>query len=720
MARLRVALLQVPMPHSGLRGEANIPHAAGYLIAYSKANNAYADLSLIDPEFQDRAGDSMLISAIESMKPDILGLSLYAWNSSRSLDLAKKLKRRLPGLLVVGGGPEVMPDNGWLLAHSGADLLVSGEGESPFLKILQTCSSGGDPAQIESVWARIGDGWKFNPQAPMLDLSMLPSPYLEGILDPTPHGFLRIETMRGCTFKCGYCNYHHNYPTIRTFDLSRVRQELEYALERKLYVEIIDSVLSAHSKARLSSVVELFIEINKDQRFGVNFTERAEFITPELADAFARAGVKIVQVGLQSANPEALKAIQRQNNIPRFLSGLAELDRTNVGYEVGIIIGLPKETIKTTRSTFAFLKDHNLIRHTLYFPLSVLPGTRLRERAGEYKLRYLPGPPYNIVSTDNLSYPDIQLLLNEATEIFARRNKRTFIKRAHQLPWLTTHSTGAFPLDAQAAFPSQMDSGNSPPVTKILLDLDSIGSNAGVMAQRLVSRISATITLIGWTQNPDIGLLALAKTANILAAENPHTVMNLVIKSDKEISLSKLVEMAESLPLERNFLDNINCYSNDDPFLGPHASRRVFALAPWGSPFANSFESIEAPPTLTRLRWIICRGENSDEALFKAALDAEGEGVLVAFGPNLNALNVKRLMENMAKNYEPRSIDRIVQFENVAAQAYFEIQLIGISGRLEQLSEVVVYLKGDRVMIDIWDPARLKMDLAFWHARART
>ena len=101
--KLRVLLVQLPVPNNP---ELNTPLAAGYLKAYAYAQGLddAAEIELLPRHLADRAGDALLVDEIVAHRPDLLAISLYTWNSERSLDIAQHVKARLPHLVVVVGG----------------------------------------------------------------------------------------------------------------------------------------------------------------------------------------------------------------------------------------------------------------------------------------------------------------------------------------------------------------------------------------------------------------------------------------------------------------------------------------------------------------------------------------------------------------------------------------------------------------------------------------
>src|SRR5688500_14076028 len=94
-AKLSVLLMQLPVPNNP---SLNTPLAAGYLKAYAHAQgfSDAAEIELLPRQLADYAGDALLVDEIVARRPDVLGVSLYTWNSERSLDIIRRVKECLP------------------------------------------------------------------------------------------------------------------------------------------------------------------------------------------------------------------------------------------------------------------------------------------------------------------------------------------------------------------------------------------------------------------------------------------------------------------------------------------------------------------------------------------------------------------------------------------------------------------------------------------------
>ena len=145
---LNVLLLQLPVPNNP---SANIPLAAGYLKAWAHKQGLLdrVAIEILPRDLADRAGDALLVREIVRRQPDVLGISLYTWNSERSLWLASIIKQHLPSVIVIVGGPEVQRNNAWVLQHPAVDVAVEGEGEQTFCAILERLVVGDRGSRIE-------------------------------------------------------------------------------------------------------------------------------------------------------------------------------------------------------------------------------------------------------------------------------------------------------------------------------------------------------------------------------------------------------------------------------------------------------------------------------------------------------------------------------------------------------------------------------------------
>ena len=402
---MKAILLQLPVQtHDYLYSRENVPLAAGYLKAFAEKQTEKVEVSIAPVELMSYGGDARILRWLEDESPDLIGFSVSVWNVGRTLYLCRELKKKLPETFLVLGGPEVTGDNGYLLQRGGFDAGVIGEGEETFVALLDGILQRRSLCSVPGLLLPDGESWKRTPNRPLIErLDTIPSPYLSDILQPSLLNSLFLETVRGCPYRCAYCYYHKSYPRVRPFPLDRIRAEVLWAVERRVEdITIIDPCFAR--RPRLHELLTMIGEIRRGGgQFRVQCELNAEDLDEDLVRRLALAGVNRVEVGLQTTNPEALDLMHRGFSPERFLTGVKLLRDTGIRAVVDVIVGLPGDSLDDVKRSVDFVVDHEAYDNLQLYALSVLPGTEIRERAGELGLRYRPEPPYFVQETRHMA-----------------------------------------------------------------------------------------------------------------------------------------------------------------------------------------------------------------------------------------------------------------------------------------------------------------------------
>jgi len=182
-----------------------------------------------------------LISDIDSKRPTVLGLSLYAWNADLNRKIGQYIKKYYPDVLIVMGGPSIRQSlkdiEDFLRCNKWLDAFVIYEGERPFAELLNYVLEKGPKLNdlrndnVKNVAYLAGDNFYCNLSSDFGDLNELPSPYLTGLLDKfLKDGLIPLfETNRGCPFSCTFCTWGlASLNKVRKFSMERVLAELDY------------------------------------------------------------------------------------------------------------------------------------------------------------------------------------------------------------------------------------------------------------------------------------------------------------------------------------------------------------------------------------------------------------------------------------------------------------------------------------------------------------
>ncbi|HEV3449294.1 MAG TPA: radical SAM protein [Gemmataceae bacterium] len=420
--------MQLPIPPLGpgtIRG--NVPLAAGYLklFAEQKGLGAFFEIAILPARSANTLGDQALVEGIVQRRPWMVGFTCYVWNIERTLWIARELKRRLPDLRIVLGGPEITPDNAWVLETADYDFAVIGEGEQTFAQLLLgLLDDHVPPVAIAGLYVPpSGTGSRYDParrpafRTPLPDLNLLGSPYLAGILDAAEEEMLLLETTRGCVFKCKFCYYPKSYDKQYYLSKENILANLSHAVDRAAReVFLLDPTLN--QRKDFADLLRTLAQGNPGRQFSYFGELRGEGLTEETAGLLREANFTEVEVGLQSIDAEAQTRMDRKNNLKAFERGVRALMAQDIAVKVDLIVGLPGDTADSVRRGMRYLRDNGLYSDVQVFNLSILPGTAFRQEAGELGLKFQPRPPYYVLQTPTLGREELYGLMQEAQDLF--------------------------------------------------------------------------------------------------------------------------------------------------------------------------------------------------------------------------------------------------------------------------------------------------------------
>jgi hypothetical protein len=423
MKKLRMVQLPVPPP-AALAATGNVPLAAGCLAVSARVHGLSDRLRIevVEPAVTDALGDTLLADHLARDEPDFVGLSLYLWNSERSLHLAREVKRRSPRTTVLIGGPEVGADNPFVLGQPGFDVAVTGEAEDTFGPLLTALLDGRDPHGLPGVAVRrpLGLSAFGIQEAAGFPLTAYPSPYLEELVPVEPQRSTYVETVRGCRSHCTFCFYPRSSSVLRVLDVER-SAALVAALRNKGAREVVFLDPTFNHRPELEPLLEALWRENPSRALTFFAEVRADGLTPLHARMLKKAGFDRLEIGLQSVNRDTLKRVRRGGSPEKVAEAARMLHGEGIELLVDLIIGLPGDTPDDVLRGMDFLEEHGLAAEAQVFPLSLLPGTAMRATALEDGVVFDPAPPYRVQRTATFTPESLLETLLAAEERLGRR-----------------------------------------------------------------------------------------------------------------------------------------------------------------------------------------------------------------------------------------------------------------------------------------------------------
>lgn len=397
-----------------------------------------------------------ILRDIYKRKPDVIAFSCYIWNITPVLELVGELGQIAPHIPLFLGGPEVSYNAEKLLEkHAELTGILVGEGEEVFSKLVAYYVDGlGALEDISGLVCRERDKCALPVQTTAVFDKL---PFLYGKAEAgskLPKEFanriLYYESSRGCPFSCSYCLSSID-KKVRFRELETVKKELAYFLENEVaQVKFIDRTFNAKKVHALE--IWKFLKEHDNGVTGFHFEIGADLLGEEELAVLTslRAGQVQLEIGVQTTNPDTLKAICRHVDMKRLKENVLYLQKARRSMlHLDLIAGLPYEDLESFKHSFDEVYSWQPDELQLGF-LKVLKGSPMHDKKEEYSLCYKSVPPYEVLSTKWLSYEDICVLkgVEEMLELYY--NSKQFV---HSLRFLSHFFSSSFAMyEAIAAY----------------------------------------------------------------------------------------------------------------------------------------------------------------------------------------------------------------------------------------------------------------------------
>jgi len=299
---------------------------------------------------------------------------LYHWKEDHVF--LEEYKKRFPKtrLGVLGAVNQALPE----LFRDVCDFNIGGDVESALF------------AFLEGRW-----NWQgyFDGTQP-LDLSRVPLPDWDGF--PIANysyrpalarkNFLTIQTSRGCAFGCDFCPYMVTQGRQMRFrPLEAVEAEVRL-LTKKYGVRSVffRDILFTANRQRTVELCDRLIHMGTPIEWACE--TNLEGLDAELIDKMHKAGMRVINLGIESGDPEVLRRFgKRGSDSSQLCETIQNLHKRNIRVQAFYILGLWDDTPESMRKTIALSHKINTFS-AQYCVATPFPGTRFFEKKKEFLL----------------------------------------------------------------------------------------------------------------------------------------------------------------------------------------------------------------------------------------------------------------------------------------------------------------------------------------------
>jgi radical SAM superfamily enzyme YgiQ (UPF0313 family) len=414
---MKLLFIQLPLvDHAYGYVLGNVPYAPSALAAYIKAHHRESiEIEHLPFVIANFASNRIILKYIRNTYPDAVCVTGYLWNIERSMALAEAVKQWNPGIKIYFGGPEIQ-EGSWALSsmRKGVDAFIAGEGEW-FFDMLFT-------GRAEGPYERMVNGNRLivQPESDLVDAGRITEPLTNRHLDTMADGSTFLEMTRGCPYRCSYCFYSKNCTRVRELPATVLYKALELHDVLDLS-EIYILSPTFNTTKDFHGILRSIEERNRGVRLHTEM--RTDGIDDGTAGLIYRAGFRSLEVGLQTLTPGAWKRIGRSGNPDKELRGMHELRSAGIELKIGVIPGLPGDTAKGFLSTVEKLGHLGFEDGIELYPLSLLPGTRIRDEGEREGVRYQKAPPYYLTEGWGFTHEELQYIHMQTESItgYSRR-----------------------------------------------------------------------------------------------------------------------------------------------------------------------------------------------------------------------------------------------------------------------------------------------------------
>lgn len=387
-------------------------------------------------------------------QPDVICFSCYIWNISFVRELVPDLKKILPQVEFWAGGPEVSYDAVEFLKKNPAFFgVMVGEGEETFHELAGYYIEGKPEilSEIRGVAFRdenkgrniVHTGWR-----ELMDLSKVPFAYSN--LTEFKNRIIYYESSRGCPFSCSYCLSSID-KKLRFRDIELVKKELQFFIDNKVpQVKFVDRTFNCKHDHAME--IWRYITEHDNGITNFHFEISADLLRAEELALMKtmRPGLIQLEIGVQSTNPQTIKAIRRTMDFEK-LKGIVEQIHSfgNIHQHLDLIAGLPYEGYDSFHKSFCDVYALRPEQFQLGF-LKVLKGSHMMEMTGEYQILYKDREPYEVLSTAWLTYGEILRLkmVESMVEVYYNsgqfKNTLVFLEKYFDDPFRMYEALGRF------------------------------------------------------------------------------------------------------------------------------------------------------------------------------------------------------------------------------------------------------------------------------------
>lgn len=367
-------------------------HPLGMLSVAATMREAGHEVKFFDGGFMTQ---DQMIPEVQKYDPHVVGIYLTTFLFRSTKALAERIRRDLPNVFILLGGPLA---SGWrdraLKEIPAADAICIGEGEITGTEVANTLAAGGDLSKVLGIaWReRNGDVVHLNePRPPIPDLDVLPLPARDLVdiyrYKPPLGTYQRLPAVymfssRGCNGKCIFCWQLRAEGNYRARSAAKVLEEIDHCYNTYKIKEIrfYDDNL-VYDQERIDAVLDGLIE--RDYDLTLYGSARTDDIRRETLFKMKKAKFWGVLFGIETGVQKNLDALCKGTTVEQNTRAVKWAKEAKLKTVTPMIFGIPGETFEEGLQSieYAIKLDGDI---TNFHSLAPFPGAEVYDNVSKY------------------------------------------------------------------------------------------------------------------------------------------------------------------------------------------------------------------------------------------------------------------------------------------------------------------------------------------------
>lgn len=315
---------------------------------------------------------------IDIEKARVMWTTNISVNEPPTEELIREAKLRNPDLIVIRGGFPVTAKDGEAIHNGTADIVIRGEGYITPVEVMESLISNGNVKGVAGATHKMGkDIVRENDRRLITVEEWVNQP--DPIYDPNvlrSRNYDTFITSIGCPYNCNFCNVTDFYGgTYRRLPNENIKEGLRKILKRepKKPVFLVDDNLFVNKQATKDLLKEMITENLTLPEGSMAQVRESAGADPEFLYLLRKAGVSILNVGIESINDKVLEEMNKGTTSANIKKNIKNMREAGFWIHGMFIFGFDNDTKETARELLDWAKVN--VHSAQFFPPIPLPGT---------------------------------------------------------------------------------------------------------------------------------------------------------------------------------------------------------------------------------------------------------------------------------------------------------------------------------------------------------